>query len=393
MSQSASLALTWALSTISGYGIYGVQIVLQFLRRGGGKIICTHQPGPVLLPALTQLRLNPVLDLAKKIAAVMQQNPSETLAFNHAALHAVGNDFAGFEGQDRVWGKPNVGCAAIEHKVFSAHAREIAQSYDILIAISRWNEQFLRELDIGPVYLCYQGIDKSLFFPGPATGLWNEKFVVFSGGKFEFRKGQDIIVAAFKIFRAKHPEALLVTCWQNLLPLDPIPYQLAGHCQDVPENDGNTLQVTPWLLRQGLPEGSFIDLPYTPNALMPFVLRECDVAVFPNRCEGGTNLVAMEAMACGIPTFVANNTGQRDLVEFLGCGSFDDQKTVKPSPGIANIEDWGETEVDEIVAALEKVYTCRNEKRCEALKMAEKIKEWDWSLLNEKFLQVVCKDT
>ena len=25
-------------------------------------------------------------------------------------------------------------------------------------------------------------------------------------------------------------------------------------------------------------------------------LAECDVAVFPNRCEGATNLVAMEAM-------------------------------------------------------------------------------------------------
>ncbi len=386
----SSLALTWAPSTISGYGIYGVHIVLQFLRRGGEKIICTHQPGPVMLPALTQIRLNPVLDLARKIAAVMRQSPSETLAFNHAVLHAVGNDFAGFEGQDRVWGKPSVGCAAIEHKIFSSHAREIARGYDKLIAISRWNERFLRELDIGPVHLCYQGIDTSLFSPGPSTGLWRDKFVVFSGGKFEFRKAQDIVVTAFKAFREKHPEAFLVTCWQNLLPLDPVPFQLAGHCHDVPQNNGKSIEISAWLLAQGLPQESFIDLPYTPNMLMPFVLRECDVALFPNRCEGGTNLVAMEAMACGIPTYVANNTGQRDLVDLLGCGAFNVQKPVKPSPNMASTEDWGETDVDEVVAVLERTFEQREESRRNAAVVAEKIKEWDWGLVNEKLLRVAC---
>ena len=94
------------------------------------------------------------------------------------------------------------------------------------------------------------------------------------------------------------------------------------------------LQMTPWLLKQGLPPGSFIDLPFTHNLLMPGVLRECDVAVFPNRCEGGTNLVAMEAMACGVPTYVSYNTGQKDLVDLIGCGALRAQKTVKPSIGL-----------------------------------------------------------
>ncbi len=343
-----------------------------------------------MLPALTQRRLNPVLELAAKIGSFMKQNPNETLAFDHAVLHAVGNDFAGFEGQDRVFGKPNVGCAAIEHKIFSPHAREVARGYNMFIAISRWNEKFLRELDIGSVHLCYQGIDGSLFFPGPATGLWRDRFVVFSGGKFEFRKAQDIVVKAYKIFQDRHPEALLVTCWQNLLPIDPAPFRLAGHCQNVPENDGKTLQITAWLRQQGLPENSFVDLPYTPNMLMPFVLRECDAAIFPNRCEGGTNLVAMEAMACGVPTYVANNTGQKDLVEFLGCGAFNTQQPVKASPGLSSVEDWGETDVDEVVAAFEKIYSFREDARREALVVAEKVKGWDWSLMNEKFLKIVC---
>ena len=51
---------------------------------------------------------------------------------------------------------------------------------------------------------------------------------------------------------------------------------------------------------------------------MAGALRAADVAVFPNRCEGGSNLVAMEAAALGVPTVLAHNTGQADLARILG---------------------------------------------------------------------------
>jgi glycosyltransferase involved in cell wall biosynthesis len=51
------------------------------------------------------------------------------------------------------------------------------------------------------------------------------------------------------------------------------------------------------------------------------VLRSrADVAVFPNRCEGGMNLVAMEAIATGVSVILANGTGQADLIDFLPPG-------------------------------------------------------------------------
>lgn len=385
------IALTWALSSISGYGIYGLQIAMQFLRRGGQQFIATHQPGRVILPTLTQKRLEPILALAQKIAAVMNQNPNETLAFNHPVLYAVGNECAGFAGQDRIRGSVNVGCAAIEHKSWGTHAHDYAKNYDMFLSISRWNDQFLRDLNIGPVHLCHQGIDTTLFAPAPKTDLWKDRFIVFSGGKFEFRKGQDIVVAAFKRFHEKHPEALLLTCWQNLLPIDPVPFQMAGHCKTVPQiHETQGLQTTPWLLAQGLPQGSFLELPYTPNMLMPQVLHECDIAIFPNRCEGGTNLVAMESAACGVPTFVSNNTGQRDLIDLLGFDAFTTQTNIKAPSTYPSTEDWGETDVDEVVAALEAVFANRDEARRKALLVAEKIKAWDWSPQNEKLLSIVC---
>ncbi|MFY9287117.1 MAG: glycosyltransferase family 4 protein [Alphaproteobacteria bacterium] len=388
---SSSLAISWVLSTVSGYGIYGLHIVLQFLRRGGKQVILPRKPAIPTVTPLVERKLAPVFELAHKLHEYLKQKPDELLSFNHAVLHAVGNNFSGFDGQDKIWGKPNVGCAAIESLFVNEHGKKIAKNYDMFIAISRWNEQFLKSLDVGPVHLCHQGIDGSLFSPGAGSGLYKNRFVIFSGGKFEFRKGQDIVLKAFKIFREKHPDALLITCWQNLLMPDPQAFNLAGHIQTVPQA-ANTfgLHLTPWLLEQGLPQDSFIDLPFTHNLLMPAILRDCDVAVFPNRCEGGTNLVAMEAMACAVPTYVSYNTGQKDIVDLMGGIALKTQGAVKPSPVMDTVQDWGECDVEEVVAALEYVYTNRTEAKAKALRVAATMTAWEWGVVNDKLLDVVC---
>ena len=363
------------------------------MRRTGSSqgIVLTSLPAAATLPPLEQAMVEPVFELGRKLHDFLQKNPTETLHFKHAVLHGSSTDFVGFAGQDRIWGQPNVACAAIEHLVCTQHGRTIAKNYDMFIAISKWNADYLKSLGVGDVHLCYQGIDPSLFHPAPGCELHRDRFVIFSGGKFEFRKGQDIVTAAFKRFHARHPDALLVTCWQNLNKADGEAFALAGHCASVPEMAPDYgIRITPWLLGQGLPQGSFIDLPFTHNLLMPSVLRECDMAVFPNRCEGGTNLVAMEAMACGVPTYVAYNTGQRDLVDIIGCGALRTQKAVKPSIAMQTVEDWGETDVDEVVEAMERVYTDRAQARRDAAVVAERVmRDWAWGGLNDKLLDVV----
>src|SRR5262245_51071150 len=114
-SSSSSLAITWVLATISGYGIYGLQIVLQFLRRGGQQVILTQAPAVTTVPPLVIPKLEPIFELGNKLGKFMQENPQETLAFKHAVLHGCSSDFTGFAGQDRIAGSPNVACCAIEH--------------------------------------------------------------------------------------------------------------------------------------------------------------------------------------------------------------------------------------------------------------------------------------
>ena len=64
----------------------------------------------------------------------------------------------------------------------------------------------------------------------------------------------------------------------------------------------------------------------------------------------------------------------------------------KPAPDMPTLQDWGETDPDAVVAALEKIYTDRADAAAYATVCAEKIKTWDWGPQNEKILQLVCDE-
>jgi glycosyltransferase involved in cell wall biosynthesis len=343
------------------------------------------------LPPLTERALAPALEDAKKVRAFLSQK-TERWDVACPVFYAVGDDAGGFLGQDRVCGSFNIGVAAIECKIMSPHGRGILQGYDALIAISRWNAAYLESLATGvPVHLCHQGVDTTLFVPGPKTGLFKDRFLVFSGGKFEYRKGQDIVVAAFKRFHARHPDALLVASWQNADPVPPEPFAASRHLTDLPRVVNGSLQLAPWLYAQGLAEGSFVCLPFLSNMEMPLAM--CDVALFPNRCEGGTNLVAMEAMATGLPVILAPSTGQKDLVDLLGARAFEGQTSIPSAPGIANTQDWGETDPEAVLEALEDAYRNREARRGEALAIVPQMKAWDWAVQNEKMLKIAFQES
>lgn len=384
-----ALAITWPLNSLSGYGLYALQIAMQFLRQSGRTLVLAGGSQNVSLPPDAPLGLEDAMVLGQKLAGYLRQNPHETLAFNHATLFAVGNDGRGFEAQDRIWGKPAIGCAAVEHDQFTAHGLEVMRRYDRLIAISRWNEQILRNLNLAPVTLCWQGIDTQLFYPRPRGARWRDRFVIFSGGKFEFRKAQDLVVAAFKRFRALYPEALLVCAWQTPYVSDGAPFALAGYCDHVPQPDGRGgLDIDTWLQQQGLPPESFVSLPYTPNPHMANILADCDVALFPNRCEGGTNLVAMEALACGVPSIIAANTGQLDLIELFDCWPLRQQAKVRTPKGFPSVAGWGESDIDEIVTTLGAVYADQTARQSMSL-AAKQLQSFSWPSVADQLLSQV----
>ena len=51
-----------------------------------------------------------------------------------------------------------------------------------------------------------------------------------------------------------------------------------------------------------------------PYEMQREIFARTDLGIFPNRCEGGTNLVLMEYMACGKTVIVSNTSGHTDIV-------------------------------------------------------------------------------
>jgi glycosyltransferase involved in cell wall biosynthesis len=113
---------------------------------------------------------------------------------------------------------------------------------------------------------------------------------------------------------------------------------------------------------------------------MPTILREMDAAVFTNRSEGGTNLVAMECMACGLPVILSGNTGHLDLIEKNNCYPLTDQRDVGDRwNSLGDIRCWGESQVEEVVERLEQIFADRAEAKRRGLRAARMMQRLTWA--------------
>jgi glycosyltransferase involved in cell wall biosynthesis len=104
-----------------------------------------------------------------------------------------------------------------------------------------------------------------------------------------------------------------------------------------------------------------------------------DVGIFPNRGEGGTNLVAMECMACGMPVILSANTGHLDLIQEGVCFPLIQQSPVHRmhNPGQV-LTGWGESSVPEIIENLERIYCERKTAKATGLRGAEMAGQMSW---------------
>ena len=228
------------------------------------------------------------------------------------------------------------------------------KEYEFIVAGSSWNAAVLQEAGI-KTHTVIQGVDTDLFRPSPKRYFKN-RFVVFSGGKLEYRKGQDLVVKAFAQFAAKHPDALLVTAWRSQWEESiAASVNYSNVCEPLHASPDMGKSIYDWILRNGVRPNQVLCLDTASNRLMPDVFREVDLAVFPNRCEAGTNLVAMEALAYGLPCLISQNTGHLDIIQKDNAIPLTLQR---PIDGLG-ATGWGESSVDEIVDRMEEAYLGR----------------------------------
>lgn len=263
--------LSLPVSDYFGYGVCGKYLLRELSRR------CETFYDPVGECLIDDVEIHGLVSAFRKPLTANVEMP---------LIQAPGPNLAP---QTPYRGEPNVAYLFTECETLSATQRDNLKAFDVLIAGSEWNAQVIREAgfkcDAVP-----QGVDRNIFRPFPRKAL-KEHFVIFSGGKWEHRKAQDLVIRAVKVLQQRHADIMLMASWFNIWD--------GQHHYEEARKEGIRL----------------IELPLCSHEDMAKHMNQSDLALFPNRCEGGTNLVMMEYLACGKPVVANDSTGQRDVLD------------------------------------------------------------------------------
>ena len=388
-----ALIFDWSASSFFGWGVYGLNLALAGV---GGRVqpLCAWpvNPNELALSALEARALTPFLSHSAALVRNLAPFAGGNLTLPVPVLLGMGNNLSGHRGAHNILlrGQPSVGVVFMEQTALTAAARAEAAALDLLVAGSTWNRQTLEAAGLSNVVTVLQGVDPTLFHPAPRGGWLRDRFTVFSGGKLEYRKGQDLVLLAFRAFAARHPEALLVTAWRSPWPAVAQSLASLSHIAPVPQDGQGQIDVVGWAVANGVAANQILDLGAAPNAQMPRLLREMDVALFANRAEAGTNLVAMECMACGAPVILSANTGHLDLIKDDSCLPLTRQRPIADgTAGMNGVDGWGESDIEEMVEALERCHQDRAAAAARGARGAALLAGLSWRTQIDRLLDVV----
>ena len=381
------IVVGWRLSSVSGWGIYGQNLTYQLKKKG--RVPTIFLKPHLLDPPEHQIKsIQPIIK--KQIHLEPLHQKIGLLKFECPVLHALRNDFLPSLAEQPALGDVNIAVIFFETSQISNEGLKRASEYDLIVTGSKWNEMILRKSGLNNVINIQQGVDTEIFYKRPKKNIFGNKFVIFSGGKLEYRKGQDLVVSAFKIFHQKYPNSLLIFSWENQWNKIVQTLEYSHHTNAYPKLDhNNDLLIDNWLLENGLPDGSFINLGQIANKRFPDLYSSVDMALFPNRCEPGTNLVAMEAMAMGIPCIISANTGHLDIICNETCYALLNQKDVKSFHPYNYVDGWGEASIDEILDQMEKLYLDQEAAQTIGENASNAMKKYSWDKQVEKLLDAV----
>ncbi len=329
------LGLNWQLSLSSGWGIAGLNMSHEMEMDGRYRAVPLHPSAQLDHASEKFTSLVDKLKRREEEVAKVVDNGEGGLVCGFPVIHSLDNWLHDDNMHDPAMplcrGSRDFAIVFFENNTPNDFTTRNANQFEILFGGSTWNTRVLREHGLTNVDTFIQGVDLNLFRPIPRGS--GERFIVYSGGKLEHRKGQDIVVAAFREFVKTHPDAVLATTWHNQWPQSMEGIKFGSHVENVPQiDDEGNCDIARWIAENGVPAKNIHDYGLILNHLMPKVFAEADVAVFPNRCEGGTNLVAMEAMASGVPCILSANTGHLDLIEDDNCYPITNQAEISGLP-------------------------------------------------------------
>jgi glycosyltransferase involved in cell wall biosynthesis len=307
----------------------------------------------------------------------------------HPVIQAIGNHNLEPWGLD-LRGCLRVGYTFFERSVINGSCIEKARDrFDIIVTGSGWCEKVLREHGIESVTTVRQGVDPKLFNPiHGQKDYFRDKFVVFSGGKFEYRKGQDLVIRAYKVLQDRHKDVMLVNSWFNRWGQSIVTMQVSPYIRFSIESRDYVTAINKILYNNGVDIKRTVTLLPKSHTEMAEIYKNSDVGLFPNRCEGGTNLVLMEYMACGKAAVASYTSGHRDIINEKNSVMIENLTplTLPRHGNWAGV--WDEPDLDEVIANLEWAYQNRDECHAIGKQAAEDMSLLTWEHTAMRFLDI-----
>ena len=174
--------LNWALGDNFGWGLVGLNLFFQWandpdLRPVMGQPITRETLG--LCDPLRVARATQAIETSNRLLAELRVSSDGNRHVPAIVVDALGNDLQGSD----CFGARNIGRCIFEDTDLK-ETRDALSKYDALLVASRWNADLVEGATGRRPKIVHEGVDTSLFCPGPRSGLMDEdKFYVFSGGK------------------------------------------------------------------------------------------------------------------------------------------------------------------------------------------------------------------
>lgn len=338
------LVLNFGCNAFSGWGVVGMN--LAGLLNKDYEVIFGAPTTPSAFCGMDPLRYQPIGEI---IARGCSYDATEAIV-----IDPVGNDLKGSVEEAQLL----IGRVIVE-KPDLKYAMQNLSRYDALITGSTWNKQILEDATGREVTVIHEGVDPSIFYPAPKCGWLDDTFKIYSAGKVEYRKAQDVVLLAFKRFSERHADARLITMWQS--PFTDLANGYKGICDNpLWMGPNGQLDIKRWAHDNGVDPEKVHDVGVVPNFVVPNILREMDVMLAPSRVESCQSLPVLEAMACGVPVIYGNHSGMLDLNNDAGHPLTCRPISASTEYFMPNHQiDWYEADLDEIDNELEMAYRVR----------------------------------
>jgi len=346
-----------------GYGVAGLNILKGLVRAGH-----TVSYWPIGQSSVhTQEEAEIVTSCSKNAEFFNKNAPSIRLRHQHDMSQHIG-------------GGKRIGFPIFELNKFSDIEKHHLSSLDKVFVCSEWAKSIVeKEIPKSDVSVIPLGVDSSIF--NKEQNERNSKTIFINIGKWEIRKGHDILCSAFNSAFSKEDN---VELWMmNHNPFLNDTQQNEWHRLYLNSPMGRAIKIIPRVeSHQEVAE----------------IMRQSDVGVFPSRAEGW-NLEALEMMSMGKYVILTDYSAHTEFANQINSKLIKIDETEEAHDGIwfHGQGEWasiGESQIEQLVCHMRTLHELKQKEREENRENKNErgiitAKQFSWDNSAEKIIEAI----